>query len=147
MQNTNLPALNELPNRYPLIYRSFHRSRRYSKHPIAHWGFECSGGWFAIIDELSQWLEEEAQRLKASGKRAPVVVQVKEKLGGLRFYVAHFPRSRFFEELFLRIDAAELKSFTVCEVCGQHGKLRRLGYLQTLCDHHSTERDSHRNEE
>lgn len=139
MPNTNFPALNELPKKHPLIYRAFRRSSRYPRHPLAHWGFECGNGWFAIIDELSVWLENEARTLKAAGKRMPIVVQVKEKFGALRFYVRYFPQSRFLDELNPKLEAAGIKSATVCEVCGQPGTLRRLGYMQTLCDVHANQ--------
>jgi hypothetical protein len=136
MPKINIPSLSTLPCKYPLIYRAFYRCRRYPRHPIAYWGFECGDGWFSIIDELSAWLENEALALKAAGKRVPIVVQVKEKFGALRFYVRHFPKNRFFDELNPRLEVAELKSKTVCEECGQPVKLQQ-GYLQTLCEEHA----------
>lgn len=139
MPNLSIPSLSTLPDKYPLIYRAFYRCRRYPRHPIAYWGIECGDGWFAIIDELSAWLENEAQALKAAGKRMPIVVQVKGKFGTLCFYLRNFPRNRFFDDLNPKLEAAAMKSATVCEVCGQPGTLRRLRYLQTLCDEHANE--------
>ena len=139
MPNLNIPSLSTLSDKYPLIYRAFYRCRRYPRHPIAYWGFECGDGWFAIIDELSAWLENEAQALKVAGKRTPIVVQVKGKFGTLSFYVRNFPQNRFFDDLNPKLEAAAMESATVCEVCGQPGTLRRLDYLQTLCDAHADE--------
>jgi len=139
MQPPTLPSLSALPAKYPLIYRAFYRNRRYPREPIAYWGIECGTGWLSIIDEFSEWLEHEARKLKASGKRMPLIVQVKAKFGTLRIYVRYFPRAKFFEELQPRISAAEQQSETVCEVCGHPGTLRRGGYMQTLCDEHEAE--------
>lgn len=64
-----------------------------------------------------------------------VVVQVKEKFGGLRFY-AH----SYTEEARKLIDEAEDKSFTICETCGGEGKTQSpRGWLITMCDEHLAE--------
>jgi hypothetical protein len=58
------------------------------------------------------------------------VCQVKEKFGGLRFYI-----NESSDEVFKRIGEAEEKSYTVCEVTGGLGKLRRdIGWIRTLSD-------------
>ena len=56
--------------------------------------------------------------------------QVKEKFGGLRFYVgASTP------EMEKRIDQAEEESFQTCENCGEPGKGSNVGYWYlTLCE-------------
>ena len=43
------------------------------------WGFECGDGWFTIIDNLSKRITEINPDVEA--------FQVKEKFGGLRFYI------------------------------------------------------------
>lgn len=139
-------ALPTLPVEYPLIYRAFGHTGRYPLHPFAHWGFQCGDGWYAIVDELSAWLENEARLLKSAGRPVPLVTQVKEKFGGLCFSVRQFPRNRFFTELLPRVTAAETKSITICEICGQAGTLRRVGYCQMLCDRHAAERESYHQE-
>ncbi|MGB8478745.1 MAG: hypothetical protein WCE63_07880, partial [Acidobacteriaceae bacterium] len=63
------------------------------------------------------------------------VVQVKEKFGGLRFYVEDAN-----EVMRQRIELAELKSFKTCEACGNSGQRRSHGRIQTLCDEHAFER-------
>jgi len=57
------------------------------------------------------------------------VSQVKEKFGGLRFYVG--PAST---EVFDIIDECELLSYTICELCGKPGRPREGGWIRTLCD-------------
>jgi hypothetical protein len=60
----------------------------------------------------------------------PRAVQVKEKFGQLRFYL-----STTTEEMGNLIREAETKSGTICEECGQPGKLiNDGGWLKTTCD-------------
>ena len=79
-------------------------------------------GWTPIIKSLIEDL------LKTNWDGG--IYQVKEKLGGLRFYINATP------EQFKLIMAAEAKSFKVCEECGDKGKTKELGghYYKTLCE-------------
>jgi hypothetical protein len=82
-------------------------------------------GWSKILD-----------RLYDAKPRSVYVTQVKEKWGGLRFYVGSAN-----EEFFDLIDAAEEESYMICEECGEPGKLREdLGWILTLCDEHYEQR-------
>ena len=56
------------------------------------------------------------------------IFQIKEKFGGLRFYVDGTT------ELLDFIDEMEAKSLTICEKCGKPGKPREGGWILTLCD-------------
>ena len=63
----------------------------------------------------------------------PVVCeQVKEKFGGLRFY--HVNGDEFVSGA---VALAEKMSYTICEECGQPGKLRNTTWMRTLCDMHA----------
>ena len=77
------------------------------------WGFRVGDGWYPLLDVLC----EELQRDTAE-KGAPQVVatQVKEKFGGLRFYVKSAS-----ERQRAMIDLAEALSFHLCEECGAPG--------------------------
>jgi hypothetical protein len=56
--------------------------------------------------------------------------QVKEKFGGLRFYIGNGS-----DEIFERIDQAEDESFTICEECGKPGKVwPDWGWVITHCE-------------
>ena len=57
------------------------------------------------------------------------IADVKEKFGGLRFYV--YVAS---DELYLAIDDAEELSFTICEECGDPGEPRGGSWIKTQCD-------------
>jgi hypothetical protein len=84
--------------------------------------FECDEGWYPLIQELIEDL------IKLGWNRQ--VCQVKEKFGGLRFYINEGSK-----EIHDRISKAEADSYTICEETGLPGKLRTdLGWHVTLCD-------------
>jgi hypothetical protein len=65
-----------------------------------------------------------------------VATQVKEKFGGLRFYVSGGD-----EKTNAYIMFAEAMSYKICEVCGKPGRQRGSSWLVTLCDEHAAERE------
>jgi hypothetical protein len=95
-------------------------------------GFEHDDGWFDILWRLCVDLEP----LVAESERATgcpfEVLQVKEKYGGLRFYV-NCRKNVAIDE---RIGLAMQESFRTCEICGQPGTLREGRCIKTLCDEH-----------
>jgi hypothetical protein len=106
-----------LTENFPNLYQDYGVSPRLSNMAF---GFECSDGWFELLKELSEKLESEGV----------VASQVKEKFGGLRFYL----RGGATDEVWDIIDAAGDKSLEICEICGQPGTLKGKGWVQTLCD-------------
>jgi len=62
----------------------------------------------------------------------PKVVQVKEKYGGLRYYMS----GNVTEQMEAYIQSAENMSFTICELCGEPGKPRGGGWITVRCDQH-----------
>jgi hypothetical protein len=63
----------------------------------------------------------------------PIIVQVKQKFGGLRFYFDCNDKIK--DELEHAISFAESLSFKICEDCGRSGKTRQeKPWVQTLCD-------------
>ncbi len=77
------------------------------------------------IDHATAKLEEETLKV-------PVAVQVKEKFGGLRFYV-HGATDKHYQY----ISFAESMSYRTCESCGAAGKTYTDGWHTTLCDIHA----------
>ena len=60
------------------------------------------------------------------------VTQVKEKFGGLRFYI-----NGGSDEIYNKITEAEKLSHETCELCGKKGELRtKIRWFTTLCDEH-----------
>jgi len=70
-------------------------------------------------------------RMDEEEAKIPVVSQVKEKFGGLRFYV-HSATN----EQYAYINFAESMSYRTCEVCGDKGKPNRGGWIVTRCRKH-----------
>lgn len=72
------------------------------------------------------------------------LLQIKEKFGGLRYYISAPPGCNIQKIDAIRsiVDAAEDESFTTCEVCGLPGEAGRDGgyWIKTLCENHRAER-------
>ena len=89
------------------------------------WGFEVGDGWYTLIDSLCgsiQWAVEKNDHYPV------MATQVKEKFGALRFYYSG--GDDYIDGL---IDMAEKMSTSICEKCGNPGKVTGTGWLKTLC--------------
>jgi hypothetical protein len=122
--------------------------------------FGVGAGWFNIVDtlcgvmsrrvaearyELKYALENEGNKyamtipaaeaaLATAIEDLPVIQQIKEKFGGLRFYV-----NRGGDDVSNYISFAEQMSYKTCEICGHPGERRNTGWVKTLCNHHHNE--------
>jgi hypothetical protein len=88
---------------------------------------EIGPGWHPIIERLVNDL----LKLGWNGK----VLQVKEKFGGLRFYIEQTD-----DVLHERIDIAKEEAYRTCGTCGKPG-VPSGGWIKTLCDEHATGRN------
>lgn len=81
---------------------------------------KCIGkGWGSLIDRLYDNKPSDTK-----------VYDVKEKFGGLRFYVGGATK-----KYYKLIDKMETKSFKICEFCGNPGKPNSENYwIKTVCD-------------
>ena len=89
----------------------------------------CNDGWYSLIDTLCEQLQRETDR-----RGAPQVTacQIKQKLGGLRFYAG-----KASEVQHAQIRFAEAHSYRACETCGAMGQLYdRKGRISTCCPRH-----------
>lgn len=124
-------------------------------------GFQCSDGWFDLIDTLCYSIRNHLESKKnnrdyhikavAEGnkyyKDKPIPDEVeplkcttcKEKLGGLRFYTEG--GDDYTEGL---ISMAEAMSYHICEFCGNKGECNDENWLITLCDPCRAKRDLER---
>lgn len=111
---------------FPLLFADRYSSPR---ETAMCWGFP-GNGWEKIIREAAEKLEPLIAAYKDSPEYGlPRASQIKEKFGTLRFYLSHGT-----DEMFAIAEEAERKSATTCEDCGKKGKLRKGGWLRTLCD-------------
>ncbi len=115
----------------PLIYRS---NRDGSNTLVNRYGFECGDGWFELISNFSNQAEAKVKEMKEEGVeeiKLPLVLQVKEKFGGLRIYM-----DDTYGMMNALIDSALKEAARTCELCGQSGIRResKTGWWMTLCD-------------
>jgi hypothetical protein len=91
------------------------------------WGVACDDGWYDLIDKLCSDIQDYIDVNKLEQVEA---VQVKEKFGGLRFYVDH--SDEHVEDL---ITDAEIESLVTCERCGSKENVGKTtgGWIVTIC--------------
>jgi hypothetical protein len=127
---------NELCEKYPEIFRDRHAP--VTQTPMG-FGFECGDGWFDLIDALCKriqnYLDWERKYPPPHDEEIEQVVaaQVKEKFGGMRFY---FDGGN--DVIRGMVMMAEEMSYSICEECGNKGRLRGSGWVITRCDEHYT---------
>jgi hypothetical protein len=141
---------------FPEIFAD--RRGKHSKTAMC-WGFECADGWEPLIRmicarimspirrleyDLTQCGAEDTDmantiqnKLSELRKNIPVAVQVKEKFGGLRFYVRGGD-----QRVHDIIAHGEAMSYYVCQDCGTMttAQLYPFSWYSTLCDRHADER-------
>lgn len=129
----NKELRDKLVEKYPTIFRHIVNKTSLSRSSMIL-GFECGDGWYQIIDDLCAAIMEQPD-----GKHV-VAEQVKEKFGGLRFYIscasdADPTAVRDFTVIHKLIDDAEARSLTVCEWCGTTENVTTGGHrwIRSLC--------------
>ena len=99
-------------------------------------GFQCGDGWSQILIDL---MEEISSTVGGPDVTPEInVVQVKEKLGGLRCYIWDVPK-KYRDTVGEAVGRAREQSAKICETCGEPGRLResRAGYWHVACDEHA----------
>lgn len=121
----NAENTSRLLKKYPKIFRQYKLS---CKQTAMCWGFDCGNGWFWLIDVLCGAITEHIKCNKDVGQVE--ATQVKEKWGGLRFYIDG--GDDYIDHI---ISFAEGLSFGVCELCGAMDgvTINKTGWLQAKC--------------
>ena len=122
-----------LCKKYPKIFKT----PTDFKGSLELWGLECDDGWFELIDTLCNkiqshidWRSKNIQDAEELENLQVIAQQIKEKFGGLRFYVTG---GDDITEAF--ISFAETMSLKICETCGNPGKQQSdRGWIHTACD-------------
>lgn len=117
---------------FPNLYADMHGDPRVT---CMAWGISTGQGWYEIIYELSAKLEKIIVAMPEMLREHVKASQVKEKLGGLRFYMTGSNA-----EISAAIHEAEAKCYRTCESCGQPGGFCGDGYegewLYVACYEH-----------
>ena len=129
----------KLCEKYPKIFKNRNGSMQ---ETCMCWGFSHDDGWYDIIDSLCASIQNhinnkryqfrEMSQEDFDEEHQVVAAQVKEKFGGLRFYVDGGD-----DWVYGAISMAESISYRTCEVCGAPGKTRGTGWIRTTCDEHT----------
>lgn len=122
----------KLYDKYGSVFK-FENTDPAGPSPFNMFGIECGDGWYDILDHLLFCISSHQKYAK---KNDPEYVdieiqQIKEKFGTLRFYYSG--GDDYIDGL---VRFAEAMTETTCEVCGNKGKIRDTGWIQTLCDEH-----------
>ena len=123
---------NKLFESYPKIFRQ----KGLDKTVTAMcYGIGCGDGWYSLIDTMCGNIKNQmdnVNRNKPGDKHLICeATQVKEKFGGLRFYVQG--SDDFIDGI---IDLAESMSYRICSQCGNAStpNEKKRGWIYTMCD-------------
>jgi len=87
-------------------------------------GLECGDGWFELIRNLCSDI------MKSKPHPEFRAIQIKEKFGGLRFYIEGGANDKIWN----LIDKAEQDSYKTCEECGiKENVTSEGGWVTTRC--------------
>ena len=95
--------------------------------------------YYSSGEELKDWSKKmialdvaraEFRQVPPKAKQV-IVSQVKEKFGGLRFYIDYGD-----DTIYGMIRMAESMSYRTCEVCGNPGEPNSEGWISTRCETH-----------
>ena len=105
-------------------------------------GVAIGEGWWPIIEELCRNIQHYTDWNNKNRETRPVVpqtvvMQIKEKFGGLRFYYDGGD-----EAVAGMVRMAEAWASHACEECGAPGKSGGQGWIKTLCPVHRAEADA-----
>lgn len=95
----------------------------WDEYPVFRY-IDCGDGWLDLVVQAHQYCLGINPQYR--------IVQIKEKFGGLRYYVSGLP-----EDAYSGLNSILAASQTTCEECGQPGQTVGQGWVRTLCDEHS----------
>jgi hypothetical protein len=97
------------------------------KHHAISSVLDVGPGWLWLLDATFAYVHE------LGPSETWHTTQIKEKFAGLRLYFSGYPGDDGDDA----IEASELISFCICDVCGAPGKVRKGGWWATRCDAHA----------
>jgi len=123
--------IDKLIKDYPSVFKGMVDSSPYS----------LPSGWYLLVDklcsDLSVLLDEELKNTKEDPEQPLfMLLQIKEKFGGLRFYyMMNTKNDELYHKVQKLIDIAEDTSYTICEITGKPGEFCKSGsQYHTFCE-------------
>jgi hypothetical protein len=134
----------ELIQKYPKIFLSGEVDPRY---PFPMFGIECGSGWYPLIsilcNSIQSSIDQELKYYPEKETHQVHAVQVKEKFGGLRFYVDSAT-----DDQNAWISFAEDLSYHICEDCGILSETPLLksdyGWYSSICPECKAKKETNR---
>ena len=124
----------KLKKKYPKLFKLLNEYNENSGKymPIEAFGIECNDGWYPLIDNICSGIKKICLK---NNVKIPVVHQIKEKFGGLRFYIGTVNK-KVSKEVFDIIHKGEKVSYNICENCGtkDNVELYNKGYIKVRCE-------------
>lgn len=123
----------ELVKKYPKILNHIGGD---PMHTCMAWGIEVEDGWYELLDLCMKKMQYFCDLCSKDGREVQVVAdQIKEKFGGLRFYVSVYGAENIEDSIIDDIiSEAERKAVNTCEITGENGCLCNRGsWYKTLC--------------
>ena len=117
----------EIINKYPYMFEYMKMEKPY--YPIK-FGFSCDDGWMPLLEKLFDDIA------LLDTEKAIRIFQVKEKFGGLRFYIEFaIPVTKeYSDSIHHLVTKAEDASYNTCEKCGTSPATQTTkGWITTLC--------------
>lgn len=116
----------KLFNKYPKIFAD--KDKPMTETAMC-WGIECGDGWYWIIDNLCECIQNYIDNNSHLNIPQVVASQVKEKFGELRFYYNGGDKT-----IHGMVWFAEKLSIETCEICGSTQNIGQTsGWITTLC--------------
>jgi len=123
--------IDKLIEDYPSVFKDMEHTSHY----------ELPSGWYLLVDklcsDLSVLLDEEHKNTKENPEEPLfMLLQIKEKFGGLRVYfMMNTKNDELYHEVQKLIDVAEDTSYTICEITGKPGQFCKSGsQYHTFCE-------------
>ena len=116
----------KLFNKYPLIFQQKDLSM---KETAMCWGIDCFDGWFFLLDQLCNSIQNYIDLNKHLNIEQVQTTQVKEKFGTLNFYYQGGDK-----HIDGMVHMIESMSYYSCEKCGSTENIGQTkGWIFTLC--------------
>ena len=135
---TTIPMLGTIPDYNPLVDNYPEEIHHRFLSVAMQCGSYMREGWYDLVLELDD----------AISKIYPfyTIRQVKDKFGGLRYYIGGLPPiipETHRNQIYDLIHEAEEKSYTICDICGEPGKTMKVGeyLIATRCKNHDSKED------
>lgn len=116
----------KLKSEFPLLLVKMHGSAR---ETCMAYGVECDDGWYELIRSLCREVQDWSDRTE----KQIVAEQIKEKFGGLRFYISSNKTNPIsdgeWSVLNGIINRYEEMALNTCEITGAKGTLSKRGHV------------------